>query len=90
MENKNHDYGEAPARYAHQLFTDLILMKLLRVKQIEENEGKTIISEGMLFLIIPTWWIIPYLHWSNSKKMKNSIPGFAAYWWSIIYFFRDW
>jgi len=47
MENKNHDYGEAWRDMRISSFTDLILMKLLRVKQIEENDGKTIISEGV-------------------------------------------
>ena len=47
MENNNHDYGEAWRDLRISSFTDLILMKLLRVKQIEENEGKTIISEGV-------------------------------------------
>ncbi|MBC8047301.1 MAG: DUF1599 domain-containing protein, partial [Fimbriimonadaceae bacterium] len=47
MEAKNHDYGEAWRDMRIRSFTDLILMKLLRVKQIEENNGKTIISEGI-------------------------------------------
>ncbi len=47
MENKNHDYGEAWREMRISSFTDLILMKILRVKQIEENDGKTIISEGL-------------------------------------------
>ncbi|MEZ5013404.1 MAG: DUF1599 domain-containing protein [Chitinophagales bacterium] len=47
MENKNHDYGEAWRDMRIRSFTDLILMKLLRVKQIEENEGNTRISEGI-------------------------------------------
>lgn len=47
MENKNNDYGEAWRDMRVSSFTDLILMKLLRVKQIEDNEGETIISEGI-------------------------------------------
>lgn len=47
MENKNHDYGEAWRDMRVSSFTDLILMKLLRVKQIEDNKGQTIISEGI-------------------------------------------
>ncbi len=47
MLNKNHDYGEAWRDMRVSSFTDLILMKLLRVKQIEENDGKTLISEGV-------------------------------------------
>ena len=44
---KNHDYGEAWRDMRISSLTDLILMKLLRIKQIEDNEGKTIISEGL-------------------------------------------
>ncbi|MBK7149359.1 MAG: DUF1599 domain-containing protein [Bacteroidetes bacterium] len=44
---KNHDYGEAWRDMRISSFTDLILMKLLRIKQIEDNAGKTIISEGI-------------------------------------------
>jgi hypothetical protein len=47
MENKNHDYGEAWRKMRVSSLTDLILMKLLRIKQIEDNEGKTLISEGI-------------------------------------------
>ncbi len=47
MEDKNHDYGEAWRDMRLSSLTDLILMKIFRVKQIEDNEGKTIISEGV-------------------------------------------
>lgn len=47
MLDKNHDYGEAWRDMRVSSLTDLILMKLLRVKQIEDNDGKTIISEGL-------------------------------------------
>lgn len=47
MENKNHDYGEAWRDMRVSSLTDLILMKLLRVKQIEDNQGETLISEGI-------------------------------------------
>ena len=47
MEDKNHDYGEAWSDMRVSSLTDLILQKLLRVKQIENNEGKTIVSEGI-------------------------------------------
>lgn len=47
METKNHDYGEAWRDMRISSLTDLILMKILRVKQIEDNKGKTIISEGI-------------------------------------------
>ena len=45
--NKNHDYGEAWREMRVSSMTDIILMKLFRIKQIEDNEGKTIISEGI-------------------------------------------
>ena len=44
---KNHDYGEAWRDMRVSSFTDLILMKLLRIKQIEDNKGKTLVSEGI-------------------------------------------
>lgn len=47
MENKNHDYGEAWRDMRVSSLTDLILMKILRVKQIEDMDGKTLISEGI-------------------------------------------
>lgn len=47
LTNKNHDYGEAWREMRVSSMTDIILMKLLRVKQIEDNSGKTIISEGI-------------------------------------------
>lgn len=47
MESKNHDYGEAWRDMRVSSLTDLILQKLLRVKQIEDNKGKTLVSEGV-------------------------------------------
>ncbi|MFY7899948.1 MAG: DUF1599 domain-containing protein [Chitinophagaceae bacterium] len=47
MENKNHDYGEAWRAMSEESFVDLILVKLMRIKQILQNDGKTIISEGI-------------------------------------------
>jgi hypothetical protein len=47
MENKNHDYGEAWRDMRVSSLTDLILQKLLRVKQIEDNAGETLVSEGI-------------------------------------------
>src|SRR6218665_717714 len=46
-QNKNHDYGEAWRKMRVSSMTDLILMKLLRVKQIEDNQGVTLASEGV-------------------------------------------
>ena len=47
MMNKNHDYGEAWREMRVSSLTDLILQKLLRVKQIEDNKGNTLVSEGI-------------------------------------------
>lgn len=47
MMQKNHDYGEAWRDMSQQSFVDLILVKLLRIKQILANDGQTIVSEGM-------------------------------------------
>lgn len=47
MMDKNHDYGEAWREMRVSSLTDLILQKLLRVKQIEDNAGKTLVSEGI-------------------------------------------
>jgi hypothetical protein len=47
LQNKNHDYGEAWRDMRVSSITDIILMKLFRVKQIEDNQGKTLASEGV-------------------------------------------
>lgn len=47
MADKNHDYGEAWRQMRISSLTDIILMKLLRIKQIEDNNGLTIMSEGL-------------------------------------------
>lgn len=47
LQDKNHDYGEAWRDMRVGSITDIILMKLLRVKQIEDNDGKTLVSEGV-------------------------------------------
>ena len=47
MQDKNHDYGEAWREMRISSLADIILMKLLRIKQIEDNKGKTTISEGI-------------------------------------------
>ena len=47
MAQKNHDYGEAWRDMSQESFTDLILAKLLRIRQILANDGQTIISEGI-------------------------------------------
>ena len=47
MADKNHDYGEAWRQMRISSLTDIILMKLLRIKQIEDNNGLTLMSEGL-------------------------------------------
>ena len=47
MQNKNHDYGEAWREMSQESFVDLILAKILRIKQILLNKGKTLVSEGI-------------------------------------------
>lgn len=47
MLDKNHDYGEAWRSMSQESFVDLILMKLQRIRQILQNDGKTIVSEGI-------------------------------------------
>ncbi len=47
LQEKNHDYGEAWRDMRISSFTDMILMKILRVKEIEQNSGKTTVSEGL-------------------------------------------
>lgn len=47
MENKNHDYDEAWRHMRVSSFTDIILQKIMRTKEIEGHDGKTIVSEGI-------------------------------------------
>jgi hypothetical protein len=47
LQNKNHDYDEAWRDMRISSITDIILMKLFRVKQIEDNQGQTLVSEGI-------------------------------------------
>jgi hypothetical protein len=47
MEKKNHDYSESWRQMRVSSMTDIILMKILRLKQIEDNHGKTFVSEGV-------------------------------------------
>lgn len=47
MQDKNHDYGEAWREMSQESFVDLILTKLLRIRQILHNKGQTLISEGI-------------------------------------------
>jgi hypothetical protein len=47
MEDKNHDYDEAWRNMRVSSYTDIILMKLMRIKQIEDRAGETLVSEGV-------------------------------------------
>ncbi len=47
MLKKNHDYGEAWRNMRVSSFTDMILMRLMRIRQIEDHQGKTLVSEGI-------------------------------------------
>lgn len=69
MEDKNHDYGEAWREMRVSSLTDLILQKLLRVKQIEDNQGKTLVSEGIgaNYKDIINYSVFALIH-LNSKK----------------------
>ena len=51
LDKKNHDYGEAWRLMRISSYVDLILMKIKRTKQIEDHNGKTLVSEGMIKLI---------------------------------------
>lgn len=73
MENKNHDYGEAWRDMRLSSFTDLILMKVLRIKQIEDNKGKTIISEGIEsnYLDMLNYSVFAMIHLKFGVVTKN-------------------
>ena len=66
---KNHDYGEAWKDMRVSSLTDLIIQKLLRVKQIENNKGKTIISEGSSanYMDIINYSIFALIHLNNKS-----------------------
>ena len=67
MEAKNHDYGEAWRDMRVSSLTDLILQKLLRVKQIENNQGKTLVSEGIdaNYLDMVNYAVFALIHLKN-------------------------
>ncbi|MBT3542755.1 MAG: DUF1599 domain-containing protein [Flavobacteriaceae bacterium] len=70
MLNKNHDYGEAWREMRVSSLTDLILQKLLRVKQIEENQGKTLVSEGIdaNYHDMVNYAVFALIHLNSGKK----------------------
>ncbi|MGB6152057.1 MAG: DUF1599 domain-containing protein [Pricia sp.] len=69
MQNKNHDYGEAWREMRVSSLTDLILQKLLRVKQIEDNKGLTSVSEGVdaNYQDIVNYAIFAMIHLNSEK-----------------------
>jgi len=71
---KNHDYGEAWRDMRISSFTDLILMKLLRIRQIEDNQGQTIISEGIDagYQDIVNYSIFALIKLSEQKSINNN------------------
>ncbi|MGI9527944.1 MAG: DUF1599 domain-containing protein [Weeksellaceae bacterium] len=71
MQDKNHDYGEAWRDMRVSSITDLILQKLLRIKQIEDNKGKTIVSEGLdaNYLDILNYAVFSMIHIQESSNL---------------------
>lgn len=69
MENKNHDYGEAWRDMRISSLTDLILQKLLRIKSIENNKGKTQVSEGVdaNYQDMINYAVFAIIHLNNKK-----------------------
>ena len=69
MMKKNHDYGEAWRDMRISSITDMILMKILRIKQIEDNEGKTLVSEGIdsNYFDMLNYAIFALIHLSEEK-----------------------
>ena len=67
MLNKNHDYGEAWREMRVSSLTDLILQKLLRIKQIDKNKGNTLVSEGIdaNFADIINYAVFALIHLQN-------------------------
>lgn len=74
MEDKNHDYGEAWRDMRVSSLTDLILQKLLRVKQIEDNAGKTLVSEGIdaNYQDMINYAVFAMIHLNESQEAPNT------------------
>ena len=70
MEEKNHDYGEAWRNMRVSTFTDMLLMRLLRIKQIEDSKGNTIMSEGVDSNLqdMINYCVFALIHLSEEKK----------------------
>ena len=77
MMDKNHDYGEAWRDMRVSSLTDLILQKLLRVKQIENNQGKTRVSEGIgaNYQDIINYAVFALIHLGNKAPNVKEIPN---------------
>jgi len=75
---KNHDYGEAWREMRVSSLTDLILQKLLRVKQIEDNKGKTIVSEGIEanYQDMINYAVFALIHSGIAANSKTQNPKF--------------
>ena len=75
MQRKNHDYGEAWRSMRVSSLVDLILMKLLRIKQIEDNKGQTLVSEGIdaNFLDIVNYAVFALI--LMNEEEASAIPG---------------
>ncbi|MBP8822494.1 MAG: DUF1599 domain-containing protein [Flavobacteriales bacterium] len=74
MVRKNHDYGEAWRSMRVSSLVDLILVKLLRIKQIEDNQGRTTVSEGIdaNFLDILNYAVFALIHLDEADE---ALPG---------------
>ncbi|WP_026450621.1 DUF1599 domain-containing protein [Aequorivita capsosiphonis] len=73
MMDKNHDYGEAWRDMRVSSLTDLILQKILRVKQIENNSGKTLVSEGIdaNYQDMVNYAVFALIHLAEGKEKKE-------------------
>src|SRR5690606_37276615 len=95
MENKNHDYGEAWRDMRVSSLTDLIIQKILRVKQIEDNKGKTLVSEGidanyqdMINYAVFAMILMEEAVASHALKNEDTCRDHQDICWNIIYYFR--
>ncbi|MDC6386470.1 DUF1599 domain-containing protein [Flagellimonas taeanensis] len=80
MEDKNHDYGEAWRDMRVSSLTDLILQKVLRVKQIEDNKGSTLVSEGVdaNYQDMVNYAVFALIHLNGDTNFKSQIPNHKA------------
>lgn len=69
MERKNHDYGESWRDMRVSSITDMILQKILRIKQIEDNDGATVVSEGLEanYEDMLNYAVFALIHLNNTK-----------------------